>query len=235
MELPFRLGFKAGEELRCSDFELTEVRALGNVRAEIVRGMTVRLWSLDLRWGLNPQALGQSFEGYTLRSEGVRPGDTATAGFGDNTMEKKMKTVVTALIALVIGAGGMYFYQQGSMKQLQSAGAALEAQLSEAKTAVETVKGEVTKLQDAGKALEAELADAKTAAETAKGEIAKLQDECRALEAELADAKSKAESSAAEMAKAMDQKVQEAMALQAKITELEAALTAAKSATGTAQ
>ena len=49
MELPFRLGFKAGEELRCSGFELTEVRAFGNVRAEIARGMTFRFWSLDPR------------------------------------------------------------------------------------------------------------------------------------------------------------------------------------------
>lgn len=116
-----------------------------------------------------------------------------------------MKTVVTALIALVIGAGGMYFYQQGSMKQLQSAAAALETQMSEAKSAAEAAKGEVTKLQDAGKALEAELADAKA----------------------------KAEASATDMAKAMEQKVQEATALQAKVTELEAAVAAAKS--GTAQ
>jgi uncharacterized protein HemX len=52
-----------------------------------------------------------------------------------NRMEKKMKTIITTLVALVIGAGGMYFYQQGSMKQLQTAAAALETQLSEAKTA----------------------------------------------------------------------------------------------------
>ena len=114
-----------------------------------------------------------------------------------------MKTVITALVALVIGAGGMYFYQQGSMKQLQTAAATLETQLTEAKTAAETATGELTKLQDA----------AKTAA------------------AELADIKSKAEASAA----AMEQKVQEATALQTKVTELEAALAAAKSATGAAQ
>jgi uncharacterized protein HemX len=118
-----------------------------------------------------------------------------------------MKTVITALVALVIGAGGMYFYQQGSMKQMQAATAALETQLSEAKTAAEAATGEVKKLQDAGKALEAEFADAKA----------------------------KAEASAAEMTKALEQKVQDATALQAKVTELEAALAAAKSATGTTQ
>ena len=112
-----------------------------------------------------------------------------------------MKTAISALVALVIGAGGMYFYQQGSVKQLRSASAALETQLSEAKTAVEAAAGEVTKLQDAGKTLEAELADAKA----------------------------KAEAAAADMAKAMEQKVQEATALQAKVTELEAAVVAAKS------
>ncbi len=118
-----------------------------------------------------------------------------------------MKTAISALVALVIGAGGMYFYQQGSVKQLQSASAALETQLSEAKTAAEAAAGEVTKLQDAGKALQAELAEAK----------------------------SKVESVAAEMAKSVEQKTQEATALQAKVTELEAALAAAKSASGSSQ
>ena len=56
-----------------------------------------------------------------------------------------MKTVITALVALVIGAGGMYFYQQGSMTQFQS-------QLTEAKTAAEAAAGEVTKLQEAATA-----------------------------------------------------------------------------------
>jgi uncharacterized protein HemX len=111
-----------------------------------------------------------------------------------------MKTVITALVALVIGAGGMYFYQQGSMKQFQT-----------------------------------QLTEAKTAAEAATGEVAKLQEAATAAAAELADVKSKAEASVAEMTKAMDQKVQEATALQSKVTELEAALTAAKSGTGTAQ
>ena len=117
-----------------------------------------------------------------------------------------MKTAISALVALVIGAGGMYFYQQGAVKQLQSASVTLETQLSEAKSAADAAAGEVTKLQDAGKALSAELADAK----------------------------SKAESVAAEMAKTVEQKTQEATALQAKVTELEAALAAAKAASGSA-
>lgn len=118
-----------------------------------------------------------------------------------------MKTVITALVALVIGAGGMYFYQQGPMKQLQSAAATLETQITEARTAAEAAAGEVNKLQEAGKALEAELADAKT----------------------------KAEGAAAEMSKALEEKTQELTALQAKVGELEAALAAAKAGSGAAQ
>jgi uncharacterized protein HemX len=118
-----------------------------------------------------------------------------------------MKTVITALVALVIGAGGMYFYQQGPMKQLQSAAAALETQVTEAKAAAEASVGEVTKLQDAGKALEAEIADTKA----------------------------KAEGVAAEMSKALEEKTKELTALQAKVGELEAALAAAKAGSGAAQ
>ena len=118
-----------------------------------------------------------------------------------------MKTVISALVALVIGAGGMYFYQQGPMTQLKTAAATLETQLAEAKSAAEASAGEVTKLQEAGKSVAAELAEAK----------------------------SKVEASAAELTKAMEQKAQEVTALQAKVTELEAALTAAKSGTGTTQ
>lgn len=118
-----------------------------------------------------------------------------------------MKTVITALVALVIGAGGMYFYQQGSMKQLQSAAAAVETQLAEAKMAAEASAGEITKLQEAGKGMEAQLAEAA----------------------------SKAEGIAAEMSKALEAKTQEVNALQAKVTELEATLTAAGTSTGTAQ
>ncbi len=118
-----------------------------------------------------------------------------------------MKTVISALIALVVGAGGMYAYQQGPMTALRTAAATLETQLAEAKSSAEAATAEVTKLQEAGKSVEAELADAK----------------------------SKAEASAAELAKAMEQKGQELSALQAKVTELESALTAAKAAAGQAQ
>jgi Tfp pilus assembly protein PilN len=102
-------------------------------------------------------------------------------------MEPEMKTVISALVALVVGAGGMYFYLQGPMKELQAGAATLQTQIAEAKSAAEASAAEVTKLQEAGKALEEK--------------------------ASLADS------------------------LQAKVTELEAALAAAsaKTGTGTAQ
>ena len=100
-----------------------------------------------------------------------------------------MKTIITALVALVIGAGGMYFYQQGSMKQLQTAAVALETQLSEAKTAAEAATGEVAKLQEAGKSIAAELAEAKSKAESSAAELANVQAKVTDLEAALAAAK----------------------------------------------
>ena len=116
-----------------------------------------------------------------------------------------MKTVITALIALIVGAGGMYFYQQGPMNQLQTTAAALETQLSEVKTSAEAAAGEIAKHQEAGKALEAELAAMKA----------------------------KADGAAAEVSNAIEQKAQEVTALQVKVTELEAALAAAKASSGT--
>jgi Tfp pilus assembly protein PilN len=98
-------------------------------------------------------------------------------------MEPEMKTVISALVALVVGAGGMYFYLQGPMKELQAGAATLQTQIAEAKSAAEASAAEVTKLQEAGKALEEK--------------------------AGLADS------------------------LQAKVTELEAALAAASANTGT--
>ena len=96
-----------------------------------------------------------------------------------------MKTVISALVALVVGAGGMYVYLQGPMKELQTAATSLETQLAEAKTAAESSAAEIVKLQEAGKALE--------------------------------------------------EKANMAEALQAKVTELEAAVAAANAASGTAQ
>lgn len=96
-----------------------------------------------------------------------------------------MRSIITALVALVIGAAGMYFYQQGAVSELRNAAAALQTQAAESKAAADAATAEVAKLQEAGKALE---------------ERAKMAD-----------------------------------TLQAKVTELEAALAAAKAAAGTAQ
>jgi chromosome segregation ATPase len=100
-----------------------------------------------------------------------------------------MKTVVSAVVGLVIGALATYFYMQGPLKTLQGSVAGLETQLTEAKAAAETAAGEVTKLQEAGKALESQLGEAKTQAEAALGQVTTLQGKVTELEAALAAAK----------------------------------------------
>ena len=116
-----------------------------------------------------------------------------------------MKTVIGALVGFVIGAGGIYLFEQGKVTNLQTSLSAMETQLSDAKSKAESSASDVAKLQDAGKALEAELADAK----------------------------SKADAAVADLNKSLEAKTQEVATLQAKVTELEAAVAAAKS--GTAQ
>ena len=106
-----------------------------------------------------------------------------------------MKTVIGALVGLVIGAGGTYLFEQGKVTNLQTNLSALETQLSEAKSTAESSASEFAKLQDAGK--------------------------------------SKADAAVADLTKSLEAKTQEVSSLQAKVTELEAAVAAAKS--GTAQ
>ena len=118
-----------------------------------------------------------------------------------------MKTAISALVALVIGASGMHLFVQGKLTTLQTSMSAVETQLSEAKAGAETSAAEVTKLQEAGKALKAEISDAKT----------------------------KSDAAMADLNNALAAKTQEVSTLQAKVTELESALTAAKAATGTVQ
>lgn len=154
---------------------------------------------------------------------------------GTNNVELEMRTVIIALVALVAGVGGMHSDQQGPLKQLQTAASAVGTQLAEAKAAAEEVTGEVAKLQDTAKALETQLAEARAQVDSGAAEVTRLQESGMAFEAELAEVKARAESSAAEMAKVMDQKVQQVTVLQAKVTELEAALAAAKGNSRTAQ
>jgi uncharacterized membrane protein (DUF106 family) len=73
-----------------------------------------------------------------------------------------MRSIINALVALVIGAAGMYFYQQGAVSELRNAAAALQTQASEARAAADAATAEVAKLQQASKALEekANMADA---------------------------------------------------------------------------
>ena len=49
-----------------------------------------------------------------------------------------MRSIITALVALVIGAAGMYFYQQGAVSELRNAAAALQTQAAQAKWSLST-------------------------------------------------------------------------------------------------
>jgi chromosome segregation ATPase len=100
-----------------------------------------------------------------------------------------MKTVISAVVGLLVGVLATYMYMQGPLKTLQGSVAGLETQLTEAKTAAESAAGEVTKLQEAGKALESQLAEAKTQAEAALGQVTSLQGKVTELEAALTAAK----------------------------------------------
>jgi peptidoglycan hydrolase CwlO-like protein len=93
-----------------------------------------------------------------------------------------MKTIISGLVGLVIGAGATYFYQQGPMTELMSRATALEAQVTESKTMADEASAEVTGLQ--GKIAElTALADEKTKM------AADLQAKIAEIEAELATAK----------------------------------------------
>ena len=93
-----------------------------------------------------------------------------------------MKTIIAALVGLVIGAGATYFYQQGPMTELMSRATALEAQVTESKAMADEASAEVTGLQ--GKVAElTTMADEKTKM------VGDLQAKIAELEAALADAK----------------------------------------------
>ena len=72
-----------------------------------------------------------------------------------------MRSIITALVALVIGAAGMYFYQQGAVSELRNAAAALQTQAAQSKAVADAATAEVAKLQETSKALEerAKMAD----------------------------------------------------------------------------
>ena len=59
-----------------------------------------------------------------------------------------MKSVITALVALVIGAAGMYFYQQGAVSELRKATAALQTQAAESKAAADAANPKVQEWEE---------------------------------------------------------------------------------------
>jgi len=97
-----------------------------------------------------------------------------------------MKSIIYAVIGIVIGAGATYFYQQGPMTELSTRATALESQLTESKTmattAADAAAAEISGLQDKVTAMTSEVADKAKMAEDLQAKISEL-------EAELATAK----------------------------------------------
>jgi peptidoglycan hydrolase CwlO-like protein len=94
-----------------------------------------------------------------------------------------MKTIISGLVGLVIGAGATYFYQQGPMTELMSRATALETQVTESKAMADAATAEVTGLQ--GKVTElTAMADEKTKmAEDLQAKIAEVEAELAAAKA----------------------------------------------------
>ena len=98
-----------------------------------------------------------------------------------------MKTVITAIVALVIGAAGGYFYGQKDVSMMQGAldTANQSAEMAEQKAAdaagaLETAKEEAMASM---KSLEDQLAAAKQQAEESMGKVSDLEARVQELEA----------------------------------------------------
>jgi peptidoglycan hydrolase CwlO-like protein len=89
-----------------------------------------------------------------------------------------MKTLIAIIIGLIIGAGGTYFYLQGSMQELSGAADSLRTELSQAKEQAQSATDEMTKLQ-------AQVEEQTSLAENRAKEVEDLQAGITKLEADL--------------------------------------------------
>ncbi|WP_075996720.1 hypothetical protein [Salaquimonas pukyongi] len=98
-----------------------------------------------------------------------------------------MKTVITAIVALVIGAAGGYFYAQNDVTTLQGALDAAKQSMESAKQKAEETMGELTASKEESattiKTLEDELAAAKQQAEESMSKVSDLEARIQELEA----------------------------------------------------
>ena len=91
-----------------------------------------------------------------------------------------MKTLITAIVALVIGAAGGYFYGQKDVTTLQGAIEAAEQKAADAAGALTAAKEEAMASM---KTLEDQLTSAKQQAEESMGKISGLEARVQELEA----------------------------------------------------
>lgn len=98
-----------------------------------------------------------------------------------------MKTLITAIVALVIGGAGGYFYAQNDVTTLQGALDVANESMETAKQKAEEAMGALTTTKDEAattiKSLEDELAAAKQHAEESLAKVSDLETRVQELEA----------------------------------------------------
>jgi uncharacterized protein YlxW (UPF0749 family) len=105
---------------------------------------------------------------------------------------RKLRTIITFIVALLIGAAGVYYYSQGQLKGLESAKAAVETQLGDMKTQLEKAATDLTASVAKLTESEAAVAERSKTAEDLQAKVTELEAKIVALEAELAAAKAAA-------------------------------------------
>jgi hypothetical protein len=125
----------------------------------------------------------------------LNPGETnvpacfLAAGHGRSI---ELRTILTFIVALLIGAGAVYYYSQGQIKDLASARAAVETQLGELKGQLEKAASDLTASVAKLTESEAAVAERSKTADELQAKVTELEAKVAELEAALAAAKAAA-------------------------------------------
>jgi uncharacterized protein YlxW (UPF0749 family) len=125
----------------------------------------------------------------------LHPGETyapariLAAGHGRSI---ELRTILTFIVALLIGAGGVYYYSQGQIKDLASARAAVETQLGDIKGQLEKAAADLTASVAKLTESEAAVAERSKTADELQAKVTELEAKVAELETALAAAKAAA-------------------------------------------
>ena len=100
-----------------------------------------------------------------------------------------MRTILTFIVALLIGAAGVYYYSQGQIKDLSSARAAIETELTDLKGKFEKAGADLAASVNKLTETEAVVAERSKAADDLQAKVTELEAKVAELEAALAAAK----------------------------------------------